>query len=179
MLDMQASFRDIRSFAVEKHGTQQYAGQPYTYHLERVEQTLIRFKYDSAAMRCAAWLHDVVEDTETTLAEIINRFGGEVARLVWAVTGVGANRKTRNRNIYDKLADYPAACPLKVADRIVNHETSLHDPALAGPSRKHLSMYLTERAEFEKVVKSHISPAMWAALQKQYQEMESAFKNSQ
>jgi (p)ppGpp synthase/HD superfamily hydrolase len=176
---MHVSFRDIHSFAVERHGTQQYAGQPYAYHLERVEQTLIRFKYDSAAYRASALLHDVIEDTETSLAEIINRFGGEVARLVWAVTGVGANRKERNQSIYEKLADYPAACPLKTADRIVNHETSLHDPDLKGPSVKHLRMYLGERAQFEKAVKGHVSPAMWTALQKQYEQMESALKKSQ
>jgi Guanosine polyphosphate pyrophosphohydrolases/synthetases len=180
MLDMQVSFRDIRSFAKNKHAekNQLYAGQPYEYHLERVEEKLIFYGYDSAAYRAAAWLHDTVEDTDTTVAEIMNVFGEAVARLVWAVTGVGPNRKIRNQSIYQKLGDYPAACPLKVADRLVNHETTMHDPALNGPSIKHLSMYLSERAEFEKAVKGHVHHKMWTALQKQYEEMDTSLNNS-
>ena len=46
--------------------------------------------------------------------------GVHVADLVWAVTGVGANRKERNQSIYDKIKNYPMAAVLKTADRIAD-----------------------------------------------------------
>src|SRR4051812_16593177 len=91
-----------RAFAEERHGGQRYGDAPYVTHLAHVRKVLARFGH-GGAFAVAAWLHDTVEDTKTTRAEIATRFGEEVAALVWAVTGVGDNRKARNLDAYAKM----------------------------------------------------------------------------
>lgn len=85
-----------KAFAEKVHTGQTYGGdKPYTYHLAAVVQEAERFKLPEEVV-AAAWLHDTIEDTNTTREELINEFGEEVARLVWAVTDYdGKNRKER------------------------------------------------------------------------------------
>lgn len=75
-------------------------------------------------MEAAAWLHDVVEDTETTIEEVRTLFGDETADLVWAVTSEpGRNRKERNAATYPKIVRAgEKAVALKLCDRICNVE---------------------------------------------------------
>ena len=175
--DMTATIQDAIAFAKDRHQTQKYADQPYEFHLARVAQKLSMYGFTDAIFQIAAWLHDTIEDTDTTLAEIRERFGYDVNALVWCVTGVGENRKIRNQSIAEKLFLFPLACPLKAADRLVNHETSICDPGKHGePSLKHILMYLNERTKFEGMVKDHIPPAMWEELQRQYARMEEIAK---
>lgn len=102
---------------------------PYTHHLDAVDRVLQRFGWDDAAIRAAAWLHDIVEDTrdkpnEIRVRSIKELFGKEVAELVDAVTTEpGPNRKMRNAATYPKIrrAGVRAVC-LKLADRIANIE---------------------------------------------------------
>jgi (p)ppGpp synthase/HD superfamily hydrolase len=118
---------DARQFAVERHGEQRYGERPYVVHLEAVRAVLRDFGH-GGALGIAAWLHDVVEDTATTRAEVAARFGDEVAALVWAVTGVGVDRPARNAAAYAKIQALPAAAILKLADRIANVEAAATRP---------------------------------------------------
>jgi hypothetical protein len=119
---------EAREFAVERHAEQRYGERPYVVHLEAVRAVLRDFGH-GGALGVAAWLHDVVEDTPTTRDEVEQRFGAEVAALVWAVTGVGDDRKARNAAAYAKIQQLPAAATLKLADRIANVEASATVPA--------------------------------------------------
>jgi len=60
-------------------------GEPYISHPIAVADVLTEFRLDSATVQ-AALLHDVVEDTESTLDEIRERFGEDVALLVDGVS---------------------------------------------------------------------------------------------
>lgn len=170
---MTDAFSRAREFALERHADQQYAGRPYAYHLERVAQVLTRFGYEGPAYQMAAWLHDVVEDTPTTIDEVRDLFGRSVSDLVWSVTGIGPNRKTRNADIYRKLGEYVFGIPLKVADRIVNHDASIFDPVKGCPSFGHAQMYFREGPEFRDVVLPHLRADMAAVLNHQYYQLES------
>lgn len=57
------------------------SGQAYIAHLARVA---VRFKHPE--LRIVAWMHDLVEDTETTIGEIRQRFGGTVSTAVGLLT---------------------------------------------------------------------------------------------
>src|SRR5690348_10584183 len=58
-----------RMFAIEHHKTQTYAqGLPYAYHLAAVEKILTDIEYRNAT--AAAWLHDIIEDTQITIDTI-------------------------------------------------------------------------------------------------------------
>lgn len=121
------ALRFARFYAATKHVHQQYSGGlPYTHHLAAVEQVLRRFGYDyDEELLCAAWLHDVVEDTDTKIKEITELFGEGIASLVDAVTNEAPEqpRKVRSALTYPKIrkAGYRAT-RLKLADRIANVE---------------------------------------------------------
>lgn len=163
---------DAIRFAYERHGDQRYAGQPYSYHLDRVDEELCRFGHFAPPCRAAAFLHDVLEDTTTTREELRERFGSTVEGLVWSCTGIGENRKARNADIATKIMAFPLGAPVKTADRLVNHDTTLRDPGLNfQPSIPHCRMYMAERESFIAMVRPHISSSMLAALKAQYEEM--------
>ncbi|WP_051178330.1 HD domain-containing protein [Nocardia concava] len=128
-----------RSYAEAAHGDQKYGGQPYVVHLTAVRAVLADFGIEGD-FGVAAWLHDVLEDTDVTKTELEAAFGETVTELVWAVTGIGENRQERNGEIYRKIGLYPSAVIVKLADRIANVEAS------AGT--RFLPMYQAEYLEF-------------------------------
>lgn len=66
-------------------GQTRSSGQPYIIHPLAVGYILLELGMDTDTI-CAAMLHDVVEDTPTTLDEVKKRFGQDVAMLVDGVT---------------------------------------------------------------------------------------------
>jgi GTP diphosphokinase / guanosine-3',5'-bis(diphosphate) 3'-diphosphatase len=82
----QEGVRRAFEFACERHGSQtRKSGEPYILHPIAVAQILADLQMDSITIQTAL-LHDVVEDTGTTLDEIKKRFGPEVAACVDGVT---------------------------------------------------------------------------------------------
>src|SRR3954464_8992644 len=57
------------------------SGEPYFVHPAGVAGIIADLHLDTASV-CAGLLHDVVEDTDTTLSDVANHFGTEIARLV-------------------------------------------------------------------------------------------------
>ena len=92
---------------------------------------------DDEAMICAAWLHDVVEDTAVTLAEIESEFNQDIAALVAQLTDVSTsadgNRAARKRLDLRHTRDAsPRAKTIKLADLIDNAGSiGRHDPGFA------------------------------------------------
>ena len=119
--------------AFDKHGKQTWVGNlPYTEHLRRVDNQVVYFCQkenlswpDELHLRCAAWLHDSVEDTDLSVDDIRKELGEEVSKLVWAVTDEpGRNRSERHRLTYPKIKATRHATLLKLADRTVNTTVS-------------------------------------------------------
>jgi (p)ppGpp synthase/HD superfamily hydrolase len=130
-----------RAFAIEAHGDQRYGDRPYADHLGDVARIVAEFG-GSDEQIAAAWLHDTLEDCPTVrYPDLLKQFGRDVSDMVWACTGKGATRDERNAKIYEKIAKWPAAAIVKVADRIANVEAS-------EPGSKHAERYLDEREEF-------------------------------
>jgi len=73
-------------FGANAHdGQTRLSGEPYISHPVAVAQFLADMRMDSQAI-AAAILHDVLEDTGTTITELEERFGSEVALLVDGVS---------------------------------------------------------------------------------------------
>jgi len=71
-------------FATEKHwGQVDKAGQPYILHPLAVAESLLPYGEDAFI---AGVLHDLIEDTNTTVAEIIHHFGVTIGLAVNAVS---------------------------------------------------------------------------------------------
>ena len=71
--------------AAAHDGQKRQSGEAYISHPVAVAQELADMHLDAQAI-CAAILHDVVEDTEASLADIEEKFGSEVAILVDGVS---------------------------------------------------------------------------------------------
>ena len=69
---------EIKNYAFEKHGTQVYGNQPYSYHLDGVAKNVIikgKNKEECIFLAKCAYLHDTVEDysyTRVTLEDIVD-----------------------------------------------------------------------------------------------------------
>lgn len=63
-----------------------YTGEPYIAHPARVAALASVYFPGSVEMQQAAWLHDVVEDTDTTIDEIGGAFGSIVGLYVYELT---------------------------------------------------------------------------------------------
>lgn len=109
--------------ARKAHGDQRY-GLGYKNYFEAhvLEVASICEPFGDDAV-IAALLHDVVEDTKITAAEIEARFGAQIAGYVALLTdSPGKNRKERKAATYARLEASEDLVPLvvKAADRLAN-----------------------------------------------------------
>ena len=146
------------AFALERHKGQTYGkSKPYHVHLFDGVGVLRRFVDWEALPQefvDAAWLHDVVEDTPTTLNEVEAAFGPRVAELVNAVTNEpGPNRKERHAKTYPKVISTDGAIIVKLADRIANVEQSVSYDRYGRPPQNLFWMYVKEWDEFQRMLR--------------------------
>lgn len=77
------------NYAFSHHGNQcRRSGEPYIIHPLNVAYILADIGLDDSTI-CAALLHDVVEDTDVTDADLRREFGDEIAEMVAGVTKLG------------------------------------------------------------------------------------------
>ena len=80
--DEVAKVGEAYSFAIEAHRDQtRQSGEPYVTHPIAVASAVVEWRLDVQAV-CAALLHDVLEDTGCSKADLAARFGATVAELV-------------------------------------------------------------------------------------------------
>ena len=118
-------------FAMQAHGPQKRAsGDPYFSHPLEVAGILTDLKLDTPTI-ATALLHDTVEDTSTTIADIENEFGGEIAGLVDGVTKLSQlelfSERTKQAENFRKLmlamSNDIRVLLVKLADRLHNMRT--------------------------------------------------------
>jgi (p)ppGpp synthase/HD superfamily hydrolase len=113
-------------FAAKKHRDQRRKGNeacPYINHLIEVAEILSCVGgIDDLETLQAAILHDTIEDTETTSAELESQFGLEVLRLVEELTDDKSLPKQERKRLQIERAPHLSsrAKPIKVADKISN-----------------------------------------------------------
>lgn len=113
-------------YAVKAHKDQfRSDGSPYVKHPERVADFVRKFKKSKNldAIISAALLHDTIEDTDTTHADLEKMFGGLVASLVKELTSDKDKIKEIGKTDYlaQKMANMSSwALVIKLADRLDN-----------------------------------------------------------
>jgi GTP pyrophosphokinase len=122
----------VYSFGERAHGGQKrLSGDPFISHSTQIVGILIDLNLVDSHTIAAALLHDVVEDTDTTIEEIQSDFGDDVAQLVDGVTKIGhlkfRSREERQVENYRKLLLSMARdfriIMIKLADRLHNMRT--------------------------------------------------------
>jgi (p)ppGpp synthase/HD superfamily hydrolase len=115
------------AFAAEKHKSQRrkYTDQAYFNHLEAVAELVRAAGVTDPSVLAAAYLHDTVEDTATTMQEVVQVFGRDISELVYWLTDIEeGNRTTRSLMSSWRLSRAPmAANYIKFADIIDNATT--------------------------------------------------------
>src|SRR6266478_7703638 len=97
--------------------------EPYVNHLAEVANLLATVADGAdAELVAAGWLHDSIEDTETTHRELAGKFGERVAALVVEVTDDMTLPKDerRRRQVVEAPKKSPGAKLIKIADKISN-----------------------------------------------------------
>ncbi len=118
-------------FAKKLHDGQfRVSGEPYIIHPCEVARILANLKVDTHTL-VAAYLHDILEDTDTKPETIENLFGTDVLNIVQGVTKLGKlqfkskeERQAENfRRLFIAMANDIRVIFLKLADRLHNMRT--------------------------------------------------------
>lgn len=119
------------NYAIRAHeGQKRKSGDPYFCHPASVAGIITELRLDTASV-CAGLLHDVVEDTLATTADIEREFGSEVAFLVDGVTKLSkinfASKEDRQAENFRKMLIAMArdirVLLVKLCDRLDNMRT--------------------------------------------------------
>ncbi|NND82174.1 MAG: bifunctional (p)ppGpp synthetase/guanosine-3',5'-bis(diphosphate) 3'-pyrophosphohydrolase [Gammaproteobacteria bacterium] len=118
-------------FAEQAHrGQTRRTGEHYIHHPIEVADTLAELKMDSRSI-IAALLHDVIEDTPASKADIIEQFGDDVGLLVDGVSKIGQIKfdskeqaEAENfRKMLLAMSEDVRVIIIKLADRLHNMRT--------------------------------------------------------
>jgi GTP pyrophosphokinase/guanosine-3',5'-bis(diphosphate) 3'-pyrophosphohydrolase len=130
-------------YAIRMHGSQTRAsGDPYFAHPIEVAGILTDYRLDTASI-VTALLHDVIEDTPVTRAEIDDLFGAEIGELVEGVTKLSRleltaehTRQAENlRKFILAISKDVRVLMVKLADRLHNMRTLEYIPRQAKRER--------------------------------------------
>jgi len=142
---------EVLAFATEAHSGQlrKYTGDDYIVHPIAVSE-LVKTHGGSQAQISAALLHDTVEDCDVTLDDIKQKFGTEIADLVYWLTDTSkpedGNRAIRKSIDAERLSNAPIEAQfVKVADLIDNTRSIVEfDPSFAKVYLKEKSILLSK-----------------------------------
>ena len=116
--------------------TRKFVGTPYIEHPRAVAERISRVPGITPVAVAAAWLHDVIEDTEVTCDLLQEHFPAEVVALVLALTTPerieGQSRRAHHAMVLNRLAVAPAAVQtIKCADILDNGSSLAERQGLA------------------------------------------------
>jgi guanosine-3',5'-bis(diphosphate) 3'-pyrophosphohydrolase len=147
MLSTMPLFIDALAFAAHKHRDQRRknaAASPYINHPIALAHVLANEGgITETPVLCAAILHDTVEDTQTTYAELERRFGAEIAGIVREVTDDTSLPKARRKELQVEHAPHLSrgAKLVKLADKICNLRDVAEDPPANWPRERRVEYF--------------------------------------
>jgi guanosine-3',5'-bis(diphosphate) 3'-pyrophosphohydrolase len=128
-MELQTTYQEAILFAGEKHFLQNVPGikANYLLHLSNVAMEVLMAAHNSANFNVdfavqVALLHDTLEDTNTSYAELADYFGTEIAQAVLALTKDDQlPYEEQMRDSIDRIKKLPhEVWAVKMADRISN-----------------------------------------------------------
>jgi len=145
-----------KKFAHEKHKNQKTRNMtsPYSDHLEGVVSRLKNLGITDKNILCAAWLHDVIEDTDAGFDQINERFGREIAVTVLSLTkDHNLSKKDRETQYIKQLRDATLQAKIiKLCDIADNLKDLLNAPISQTQKNKQVKKIL----HYLRVIKNDI-----------------------
>lgn len=134
MAKLQTIYQNTIKFAAEKHADQNQVipgtDLPYAVHLSNVTMEILiasqkTKEFDTKFAVQVALLHDILEDTETTFDELVEKFDEEIAQAVLALTkNSEIPKEERMNDSLERIKKLPKEVwAVKLADRITNLQT--------------------------------------------------------
>ena len=183
-------------YAMHKHRHQtRSSGDPYFSHPLEVAAIVTDLKLDQDSV-VAALLHDTIEDTDATRAEIDSMFGPNIGRLVDGLTKLKridlVSKKTRQgenlRRLLLAIADDVRVLLVKLADRLHNMRTLNHVPV---EKRQRISQETMDiyaplagrmgmqgmREELEELAFQHLQPDAYSLVHQKLAELQGRTKD--
>ncbi|MBY5461646.1 bifunctional (p)ppGpp synthetase/guanosine-3',5'-bis(diphosphate) 3'-pyrophosphohydrolase [Rhizobium leguminosarum] len=177
-------------YAMQKHGQQKRAsGDPYISHPLEVAAILTDMHLDESTI-AVALLHDTIEDTTATRAEIDELFGEDIGRLVEGLTKIKkldlvtkkAKQAENLRKLLLAISDDVRVLLVKLADRLHNMRTLDHMSAdkRARISEETMEIYAPlagrmgmqdMREELEELSFRHMNPEAYETVTKRLEEL--------
>ena len=116
-------------FAKQRHiGMTRDGGKPYLTHLEGIVNRLKKIGVNDEDLLAAGWLHDIIEDTDTTFDDINSIFGKNVAVLVLSLTkDKKLSKKELKRQYIEQIKNAPWQAQLIKLCDIASNLKSLKD----------------------------------------------------
>ncbi|RYE11303.1 MAG: bifunctional (p)ppGpp synthetase/guanosine-3',5'-bis(diphosphate) 3'-pyrophosphohydrolase [Hyphomicrobiales bacterium] len=184
-------------YAMQKHGTQKRAsGDPYFNHPLEVASILTDLKLDDATI-AVALLHDTIEDTDATRAEIDQLFGSEIGAIVDGLTKIErlqlvTREEAQAENLRKLLLAISAdvrVLLVKLADRLHNMRTL---DFMAPDKQKRIAQETMDiyaplagrmgmqdmRSELENLAFRTLQPDHYQAITDRLAEMQAEFKST-
>lgn len=184
-------------YAMQKHGTQKRAsGDPYFNHPLEVASILTDLKVDDATI-AVALLHDTIEDTDATRAEIDQVFGSEIGAIVDGLTKIERlqlvtreEAQAENlRKLLLAISEDVRVLLVKLADRLHNMRTL---DFMAPEKRKRIAQETMDiyaplagrmgmqdmRSELENLAFKTLQPEHYKAITGRLAEMQAEFKET-
>ena len=160
--DLEPTVLKARNFALKRHGPQMYGDRPYIEHCDEVVEILMRFSPRNLLLQEAGYLHDTIEDTNTTYEDIHRRFGPIVAQTVDVVSQRDfPTRRERMLDSLKRIRESKSLRPviLKAADRLANMRCAQTE-AVQGNDR-YIKMYVKEHGMVHAYLDTSICVDMW------------------
>jgi (p)ppGpp synthase/HD superfamily hydrolase len=154
------------SFLVSQYNASGHNPKPVILHSIRVGMQLLELGYDVDTI-VVGILHDLLEDTDTTIDDIERIFGGDIARYVQAVSFRPeiANYVEQYKEMFQRTIEVgKIAIVVKAADLYAN---SLYIHLI--PSMEKRKLVLGKSRYFLDITKSLSSEPIMVQLEKRYQ----------
>lgn len=155
-------------FAKFYHRDQTYDEFGYDFHLNMVFTNTINYAdniepENDNIVQAAAWLHDILEDTDCSPDLLRKEFGETIFEIVFALTDPkGGNCAERKAAVYKKLQPQRLAVYVKLCDRLANVTHGFNTF-----NREKIDMYIKEHKAFRDALYIEGEyDSLWAAIER-------------
>jgi len=129
-------------------------GTPYSEHLDAVVNRLKSLGVIDKELLCVGWLHDTIEDTDTSFDDLFEQFGNRIAVLVLSLSKDTSLTKKLKEQAYNKQLKN-ASSDAKLV-KLCDISANLSDLKKYSPSKSRQRGYLKLKRHNLEIIKNDL-----------------------